>query len=183
MANQEELVSLEDAKEQVKKVCARLALLHLSFSRTLVEEFGEQKGKELILKAIKHYGIMVGNKAKEKANDARLNNSPNNYKGDLPDYGMHDRVESTGSGEEKRTKAYGCVMGEVWKELGEDKLGRLYCYVDPAKYMAFNPYFKLVHIKAITDGDDYCEFVVRPTTKKEREDFSDNDRDWSYIDK
>jgi hypothetical protein len=96
---------------------------------------------------------------------------------------MHDRVEISQEGSEKRTKAYGCVMGKVWKELGEEKLGRLYCYVDPAKYMAFNPEFKLIHIKAMTDGDDYCEFAVRPTTQKDRDDFKDNDKDWSHIDK
>jgi hypothetical protein len=183
MDNQEEVVSLADAKEQVRKVCKRLALLHLAFSRTLVEELGEEKGTALALKAIKNYGIRVGKGAKKRAQDAGLDNSPDNYKGDLPAYGMHDKVEVTQSGKEKRTKAYGCVMGKVWKELGEEKLGRLYCYVDPAKYMAFNPEFKLIHIKAMTDGDDYCEFAVRPTTQKDRDNFKDKDKDWSHIDK
>ena len=183
MENQEEVVTLADAKEQVRKVCERLAILHLAFSRTLVDELGEEKGRELVLKAIKNYGIRVGKRAQKRAQDGGLDNSPGNYKGDLPAYGMHDKVESTQSGNEKRTRAYGCVMGKVWKELGEEKLGRLYCYVDPAKYIAFNEDFKLVHIKAITDGDEYCEFAVRPTTQKDRDDFRDGDKDWSQIDK
>jgi len=74
-------------------------------------------------------------------------------------------------------------MARIWKEYGEDELGRLYCYVDPAKYMSFNPRFKLVHIKALPDGDDYCELTVRATTEEERADFSDEDKDWSYIDR
>jgi hypothetical protein len=38
-----DIVTLEEAKEQVGIALTRAALLHLSFSRTLVEEFGEQK--------------------------------------------------------------------------------------------------------------------------------------------
>ena len=183
MNSQGEMVSLTDAREQVKKVCVRLALLHLSFAKTLVEEFGEQKGKELVLKAIKHYGIRVGERAKARANNCGLDNSPNHYRGDLPAYGMHDNMQSEEVAGENRTKAYGCVMGKVWRELGENELGRLYCYVDPAKFMAFNPNFKLIHLKAIPNGDEHCEFAVRPTTEKERQDFADNNKDWSYIDK
>ena len=48
--------------------------------------------------------------------------------------------------------------------------------------MAFNPKFKLIHTKALPDGDEYCELVVRPTTEQERKDFADKDKDWSYID-
>ena len=183
MNNQTEMVSLADAKEQVSKVCKRLALLHLSFAKTLVEEYGEEKGKELVLKAIKNYGIRVGEGAKERASKSGLDNSPGHFKGDLPTYGMHDSVQNENVDGESHTKAYGCVMGKVWRELGENELGRLYCYVDPSKFMAFNPDFKLIHIKAIPDGDEYCEFAVRPTTEKERQDFADNNKEWSYIDK
>ena len=183
MSSQVEMVSLEDAKEQVRKVCVRLALLHLSFAKTIVEELGEQKGKELVLKAIKDYGIGIGETAKKKANDSGLDNSPGHYKGNLPAYGMHDKILNEEVDGEKHTKAYGCVMGKVWADLGENELGRLYCYVDPAKYMAFNPDFKLIHLKALTDGDEYCEFTVKPTTEKERQDFADSNKDWSYIDK
>jgi len=84
---------------------------------------------------------------------------------------------------EKRIRAYGCVMGKLWKELGEDEIGRFYCYVDPAKYMAFNSNFKLIHTKTIPNGDEYCEFIVKPTTEQERKDFFEEDKDWLYIDK
>ncbi len=184
MTIKEETVTLEDAKQQVRRVCLRLGLLHLSFSRTLVNELGEEKGKELILKAIKDYGIRIGKKAKTDAIAQGLDNSLANMKGDLPSYGMHKRGGKTVEvdGETKR-RVYGCVMAEVWNELGEGELGRLYCYVDPAKYMAFNPSFKLFHTRALPDGDEYCELVVRPTTEQERKDFMDRDKDWSYIDR
>ena len=74
-------------------------------------------------------------------------------------------------------------MAKLWRELGENELGRLYCYVDLAKYMTFNPDFKLMHLKALPDGDEYCELVVRPTTQQERSDFTDKDKDWTYLDR
>jgi len=182
MTTNKEMVTLEEAKEQVRKVCVRLGLLHLSFAKTLVNELGERKGKELVLKAIKDYSTRIGEQVKANVTARGLDNDPENYEGDLPSYGMHQGTESVEVDGEERTRAYGCVMAKVWNELGEDKLGRLYCYVDPAKYMAFNPNFKLIHLKALPDGDEYCELAVRPTTEQERKDFADKDKDWSYID-
>jgi len=164
-------ISIEEAKHEIELVCRRLGLLHISYARTLVDELGEEKGREMIMKAIKDYGIRVGKKTKKEG------------RSDLPRIGMHDRRESVEVGGETRVRAYGCVMAKVWKELGEDALGRLYCHVDPAKSMTANPDQKLIHTKNVPDGDEYCELVIRPTTEQEREDFESNDKDWSYIDK
>lgn len=184
MSTRKETVALGEAEEQVRRVSVRLGLLHLSFARTLADELGDKKGKELILKAIKDYGTRIGEKAKVEAMTQGLDNTPANFKEDLPLYGMHERrgeaIEVDG---EVRRRAYGCVMAKVWNELGEGELGRLYCYVDPAKYMAFNPNFKLCHVRALQDGDECCEFAVRPTTEQERKDFADKDKDWSYMDR
>ena len=182
MKSGNETITLEEAKEQVSRVCRRLALLHLSFTETLFEELGEKKGKRLVLKAIKDYGIRIGNEVKAKTAAKGLSNDPVNYKEDLPLYGMHERIEKIDVEGEQRIRAYGCVMGEVWNQLGVNRLGRLYCHVDPAKYMSFNPNFKFVHTKALPDGHDFCELVVRPTTEQERKDFAEKDKNWSYID-
>ena len=182
MTEQEETVPLREAKEQVARVCRRLALLHLSFARVLTAEFGERRGKQLVLKAIREYGGRIGRDARERAVAQGLDDSPSNYREDLPLYGMNERSETVEADGEKRVRIHGCVMGEVWKELGEDGLGRLYCYIDPAKYMAFNPGCKLVHVKSLPDGDDYCEFALRSTTEQERKDFAEGE-DWSYIDR
>lgn len=165
-----EIVTLEEAKKQVEIAGRRIALLHLVYAKMLVEEFGEERGRKLILKAIKDYGIRIGEKVKRGEQD-------------LPKYGLHERAEWVEVKGEKRAKAYGCVLAKEWSEWREDSLGRLYCYVDPAKTMSINPSEKLVHVKAIPDGDDYCELVVRPTTERERKDFTDKDADWEYIDK
>jgi hypothetical protein len=183
MSKEIKTVGLAEAKEQVKRVCTRLALLHLSFSRTIIKELGEEQGKRIIMKAIKEYGALIGREAKVRCAERGESNTPSNYLEDLPLYGMYDRLEVVHRGEGRGMRIHGCVMGRIWEELGESNLGRLYCYVDPAKYMAFNPNFKLVHIKAIPEGDDCCEFVIRPTTEQDRTDFEAQDTDWSQIDK
>ena len=67
----------------------RLALLHLSFSKTLVEEFGEKTGKELVIRSILEYGKRVGERTKRGLPD-------------LPKYGVY--------GEYKDEKVYDCVL-------------------------------------------------------------------------
>ena len=64
---------------------------------------------------------------------------------------------------------------------GQEALGRLYCLIDVAKMMAYNPAYKVIHLQAELDGDPYCELVTRETTDQEREDFASN-ADWSHAD-
>jgi hypothetical protein len=180
-------IPMDEAAHEVELVSRRIALLHLAFSRMLVKEFGEPRGSELIAKAIKEYGRMVGSEVREAVEAQGLPPTPENYgtgsARSLPRIGMHKGVEEAEVSGEKRIRAFGCVMAQVWKAYGEEKLGRLYCYVDPAKYMAYNPKFKLAHVKALPDGDEYCEFCIRETSQQERDDFQSDDRDWLYIDK
>jgi len=181
-AKKENMVPLEEAKDQVRKVCVRLALLHYAFTKTLVDELGEEKGRQLAMNAIKVYSERIGKEARKRVETEGLPNSAENYKEDLPWYGMHDGADLVQVEGEWRIRAFGCVMGKVWRELGVEPLGRIYCYVDPAKYMAYNPDLKLVHCKAMPDGDDYCELAVRPTTKKEKVRFAAKNANLASID-
>ena len=182
-----ETISLEEAKQAVELTARRIGLLHLSFARILVDELGEKKGKELIMQAIKDYGKRIGKEVREGVINLGLEPVPENYgtgkSRDLPEFGMHENRKEVEVGGEKRIRAYGCTMAKVWHECGENELGRLYCYVDPAKYMTFNPNFKLIHTKTLPGGDKYCELAVRPTTEQDRKDFIAQDTDWSRIDK
>jgi hypothetical protein len=182
---EEKSISLEEATQEVELVSRRLGLLHLCFARTIVDELGEVKGKKLILKAVKKYGTSIGEEGKKKVLEMGLEPTPENFRkvSDIPKFGMLARTEKLDRPGEKGGKAYGCALSKVWKEYDEEELGRLYCYVDIAKYMGFNPDYKLSHLKAVPDGDDCCELVVRRTSEKEREDFASDDKDWSYMDR
>jgi len=181
-----EVVPLDVAKQGIASVSRRLALLHIAYAKAIIDEVGEERGMKIIAKAIKEYGRVIGEKTREEVLNKGLEPIPENFdKGDsyrIPSFGMHDRIEVVEVEGELRIRAYGCVLAKVWKELGENRLGRLYCYMDIAKYMGYNPKYKLVHVKCVPDGDEYCEFAVRPTTEKERRDFFSKDKEWFYID-
>jgi hypothetical protein len=47
--------------------------------------------------------------------------------------------------------------------------------------MAFTPDLKLIHRRAVPDGDPVCELVLKPTTEEDRRDFQKKETDWSLI--
>ena len=178
-----DVISIEEAKEQVALTSRRLGLLHLAFAEVLVNEMGEEEGKKCVARAIKEYSKKIGNAKRDKVSAMGLDPSAETFfdVSDLPNIGMHEGVEEVEVDGEKRIRAYGCVMGRVWKDLGASELGRIYCYVDPASSMAFDQRCKYVHTKAIPDGDDYCELVMRSTTEKDKEEFASADTDWDSV--
>lgn len=161
MVKEEKTVSFKEAKTQVEVAISRIALLHIAFSKILIEEFGQEKGKELILKSIMEYGKMIGERTKKG-------------KQDLPKYGIHDKFEEG--------KVYGCVFAKIFHEYKEEELGCLYCYVDAAKSMTINPKRKLIHKECEACGDDYCTFESIPTTDKEQNEFIEKDLEWKHVD-
>ena len=172
------------AAEQVALAVRRLALLHLSFAETLIEEFGDERGRALVVKAIRRYGQKIAARARAGAQARGLPLTPEHYDAAGPNWpaiGTHDAVETVEVEGERRTHGHGCTLAKVWAEEGEEALGRLYCLVDAAKMMAYNPAYKTIHLQAEPDGDEHCTLVLRETTARERADFA-QDRDWSYVD-
>ena len=184
MDEKEKKVPLHEAMEQVRVIGRRLALMHLAFSRTLIEELGEDKGKKAVIKAMMEYGRIVGetNKAGHQ---------------DLPFYGFHEkytygdkefldtREEANIAGKDfdfSRYRVHGCVLAKTFLEHNEKELGCLYCYVDSAKSMAADPSKKLIHTACEVVGDAFCAFDLLPTTEKERKDFEDKHVDWKEVD-
>ncbi len=184
MDNQEKMIPLSEAEHEVELACRRIGMLHLAYARTLVHQLGEEQGKRAIVAAIREYGKLVGEQVKQKVIDQGLPNTPENYgQGDartLPKYGMNDGVVITDSGERQ---VQGCVMAKVWRELGDEELGGLYCLIDTAKYIYYNSDYKLTHVCSMpAHGTDYCQFELQETTEQEKNDFF-NDNDWRYLDK
>jgi hypothetical protein len=178
-----DVIPIAEAKQQVALACRRLGLLHIAFAEVLVDSLGAEEGQKLIARAIKQYSQLIGERKRELAARSGANLSPESFLqlSDLPSFGMHDGIEEVEVAGEKRIRAHGCVMGQVWNEYGKGKLGRFYCMVDPASSMAFNPDHKLVHTKALPDGDPYCELVMRPTTDDDKKEFAAEDTDWDRI--
>lgn len=184
MTTENTTISRQQAEAEVSLAVERLALLHLAYAETLFKELGEERGRELAVKAIHKYGVKIAAKARRGAEEHGLPLTPENYDAGGPNWpslGACDRVERIEVDGEQRTRIYGCGLAKTSQAQGQEALGRLYCLIDVAKMMAYNPGFKVIHLQAELDGDPYCELVTRETTAQEREDFAANG-DWSYID-
>ena len=167
MTVKKEVVSKEEAFEQIKSMITRTALIHYAFTKTIMEELGKEKGKVLAKKAVMLYGEIVGKRAKEIAEAKGLPATAENFPNDLPSLGWSDRERVVVDGE-KRARVHTCYLAQVWKDLGVPEIGRLYCFVDQAKYKAYNPELECVHTKNTLDGEPYCELAVRSKKKTER---------------
>ncbi len=155
----EKMVPLAEAESEVKVVTRRLALLHLAYARTLVNEFGWDRGKQIILDSIRRYGNYVADQMSRGEQS-------------LPRYGFWEKREG---------RPDLCELGKTMIEMGETELGSLYCLIDPAKTMAANPEKKMIHTRCMILGHDECRFETVPTTDEDRRDYRDG-RDWAHAD-
>ena len=183
MAEETKMVSLEEARAQVRVTATRLALMHLAYARVMVDHLGAEEGKKLIRKAMMEYGRLVGER--NKAGDQ-----------DLPYYGLHDSYEykeqhfldsrdvpkGEGGRDWDQYKVHGCVLSKVFKEYDQEELGRLYCYVDAAKSMAADPERILVHTSCELCGQDHCAFDMAPSSEEDRQAFVEQDDKWHKVD-
>lgn len=165
----QKVVTQEECARQVGLMARRTALLHYFFSKTILSRMGEQEGQKLIRDAIWAYGNYCGQSVLKKVQEMGLPLTEQNFEKvpDLPEYGWDIDTITLEDGE-VRPIARDCPIAAAFKELGPqaEKIGRLYCYVDQAKYKAYNPDIEFVHTKNILDGDAYCEFLVRTAEKK-----------------
>ncbi|QOR34120.1 L-2-amino-thiazoline-4-carboxylic acid hydrolase [Clostridium sp. 'deep sea'] len=183
MNDNDQYITREEAAYEVELACRRLGMLHIAYAKMLVKKFGKEQGTKLVLEAIKNYGELVGEQTKKAVLSEGLTADPENFGNgksrSLPKLGLCESVDEHDG--ELRVK--NCTMAKVWRELDEEDLGGLYCYIDTAKYMYYNPQYKLTHAKAMPcHKTDYCVFELKQTTEKERDDFF-NGKDWRYLDK
>ncbi len=183
MKEKQEVVPFEEAFQQVQVSFSRLALLHLGFSKVLVDQFGEEQGKELIVRSIMEYGRLIEEYSKHTDQDH-------------PFYGIHDKYVYKGeefldtrdifSEEEEidfsSLEIHDCSLAKVFNLLKEEELGKLYCYIDAAHSMANDSSNKAIHTKNILCGDSYCQIKTEITTEKERKNFKESDKNWKYVD-
>jgi len=163
-----ELISRKEATEQVRQMGRMMATLYYHMSHEIVAEVGEEKAQEMISRAIWALGKERGEGQKEKVLTAGYEHVPQNYSKvpDLPSLGW-DVEKAQHAENETHIKITYCPFAEVWQEKDFAKLGRLYCYIDQAKYQGFHPDSDLVTLKNVLDGDAYCEMVCRGKKSKD----------------
>jgi hypothetical protein len=109
------MVPANEARQAVEDMTRRVGLLHICFARMLVDELGEEKGRELIEKAIWEYGTRIGRSTRARVLALGLEPTPENFgKGsDLSPLGFDHRVITVDG--EQRQQSLGCAMAEVWR--------------------------------------------------------------------
>ena len=158
----EETIKRSEAKEQVILAIRRLAFYHATMVEVLKEKLGEEAGRALAHEVVDRYGRKIGAAARERTEAKGLEPTIENYSEDLPSLGFEaERV----SNDPRTSRVTGCPLAKVWKEMGCEEDGRLYCWVDQAKFDEYNPDLVCEHkVHCIRDNEGYCDVVV--TRKK-----------------
>lgn len=158
----DDVISRREAEEDVLIMARRLAWLHQAYARTMVDQLGEEKAVPLIRQAIDAYGRRAGKLARRFVEERELPLTPENMgkSPDLPKLGWEkdNLKDQEGRPVPVITR---CPLAVEWQAMGEEKLGRLYCYVDQAKAEGFNPELICTHEQNVLDGDPVCQIVTR----------------------
>jgi len=147
-----EVYTREEAAEQVRRVGRMFGLLFYHFANLLVEELGEERGRELVREAVRRFGLERGRRMRERALAEGLEPTLENFRrvSDLPEVGWGGP-----------TRESYCPFAEVWFEKDALELGKLYCDVDIWKYKGYNPHIEVERRAWILEGDDECRYDLR----------------------
>lgn len=108
---EKKMIEYEEAVKEVRRACRQFAMLYFHFSKVLVEEFGEEKAKGLIQKAIFELAIDRSDKLREKASKAGLDLTMDCFM-KITDLPMMAWVKELGRNH--------CPYGETWMEYYEE---------------------------------------------------------------
>lgn len=162
-------IPVEEALEDRLALARRIGRLYLSFARVMIDRLGEEEGEKAILEAIRDYSLHCAEARKKGMVD-------------LPRRGIHTKMELVEVEGEKRLRCHGCGIALELADQDQEKLGALYCYVDPCSYLLTTPNIKMYHTKMEPLGDDYCEFDLAIVTDREMDSVLEPDRDFRDLD-
>jgi predicted ArsR family transcriptional regulator len=140
------------------------ALLFSWLSKALIEEVGEQRGKELVRKALRKYGEERGRRmalrAKGSGHDLDVANFFVYAEYRLVSGKMKAKV--TEKSRNFTLEASRCPWCDAWNESGLLPYGRLYCLdIDEAVLRGFNPNLKMDIEGTLSNGAEKCKLVYR----------------------
>lgn len=151
-----------DVVEEVRKACRQFAMLYFHFSKTLVEELGEDKATKLIQKAVFELSLERSEQMREKAVGLGLEPKFENFGAvsDLPFIGWKGWEPSMGG--------VRCPYAETWLKYYEKYpwfklLAPLYCdVIDTTNIENYSRTHSHRITKNLVKGDPSCERVYYP---------------------
>ena len=138
------------------------ALLFGWLSKAIIERVGQQKGQEVVSKAVRKYGEERGNRMALRATTNRQSLNIANFfvyaEYRLISGKMKARV--TEKSRNLTLEAFRCPWCDAWKENELLPYGRLYCLdVDKAILHGFNPNLKMEVDSTLSGGAEKCRLV------------------------
>ncbi len=151
-----ENIPTEEAVLQVRKECRQFAMLYFHFCKTLVEQFGEENAKPLVIRALLSLSRQRVDGIRKKADQLGLAYTPESFNevNDLPNIGWVKEL-----GREH------CPYAVCWRQYFDAypwfrSFAPLYCNVidtNNIEYFTGNLSHRLT--KNVLTGDDTCERI------------------------
>ena len=140
-----------------------MATLYYFMAKEVIETLGEEKGREIIRRAVWKFGFYRGAKIREAVDKQGL--EPNletlvQYY-DLPASNLVQAEVDVSSNNYSETTRY-CTFAEVWKAFGAEALGLIYCEQDFALAAGFNEEIKCERPSNMMEpGSDKCRLLMK----------------------
>lgn len=145
------------------------ALLYGLLVKNACAMLGEEKGKEIMAKATRHYGICRGKRMKKNALRLAYGDSTAGYmlSGEWQGEPGENQSELFYEKDSVRSEVHVCKWCDTWKKYDLMSYGPLYCqYIDKAIAEGFAGDFTLHANSILSAGDPVCMFVWdRPADK------------------
>jgi len=152
-------------ENNIRKLARLYAKLYIHLAREMVSQFGEE-GKKTVCQGIRNFALERGNEVMEKAlskgQSLTMKNFYGNFDSSLVDAGFQMELDLRDWDADGLVTH--CPFAEIWQEMGEEELGRIYCNVDEDMLEGYNPELKLDRPEIILEGSKQCVFHW---TKKE----------------
>ena len=153
-------ISEEEIRNFFGQTARQMGLLYLSIAKAVIEKY-EDEGRETILKGIKRFGRIRGERIAEKVRKTgkplTLENFFKSY--DVPVSLITNQPEPKLAQHGRLIKKVtSCPLAAFFREENQLEIGKLYCEQDFAMVQGYNPRFKLEKKASLMEGDKYCEF-------------------------
>lgn len=148
------MAKIRSTDEPVGRMAKLMAELYLFMAQEMVDRLGEKDGKAAVRAAITKFGEARVASMREEARERGLAITAETYAlvRDMPGISWERDPANPGD------VTY-CPMEDMWRGLGDRKLGAIYCEIDGVLYEGFNAEFERPLCK--TSGDCCCRFIVR----------------------
>jgi predicted ArsR family transcriptional regulator len=152
--------------QKLTQLAEHFARMYLHIAQAVRDRFG-QEGLDAVSQGLRKFALERGAKIRQTVDALDLPPNMDNYYGNfdnsLAEAGFKMDLQLTGWTAEGDVTH--CPFAEIWKEMGEPELGRLYCRVDHDMLEGYNSELKLDRPFNILDGARSCVFHWRRREK------------------